>query len=281
MKHLRGMLAAVLLEAGVCFAQAGDAESEKRRQEMEATRQAAEAARRAEDKSLQEQPRLQHPIDRYPRSESDNRRAPPAAPEKRSTSAATMFARATELERGGKGPEAVKMYMRAAREGYGKAAARLGEIYSTGIPGVARDYANSLRWYNAARAMGENVPRDAETEKFRQEAEARKREAEARQRAEMERQQPRLMQPLYRYPSPSNSDQTFAEAAQLEQVGKGAEAVKRYVVAARNGSGKAALRLAQIYEKGIPGVMRDYAEQLKWEHVARTLGEDVPPRKSP
>jgi hypothetical protein len=121
----------------------------------------------------------------------------------------------------------------------------------------------------------------AETEKLRQETEARQREAEARQRAEDERdrQRPRLIPPVYRYPSPSTLDQTFAEAAQLEQSGRGPDAVKMYMRAARDGSGKAALRLAYIYDKGIPGVMRDYAEQVKWEHIARVLGEDVPARK--
>jgi TPR repeat protein len=122
---------------------------------------------------------------------------------------------------------------------------------------------------------------DAETEKLRQEAEARQREAEARQRAEMERerQQPRLMQPIYRYPSSSNSAETFMEAARLEQVGKGPEAVKMYMLAARNGSGKAALRLAQIYDKGIPGVARDYALSLRWYSAAGAMGEDVPAKK--
>ena len=65
---------------------------------------------------------------------------------------------AAGLEQAGKGAEAVKMYERAARAGNGKAARRLGEIYDTGIPGVARDYALALRWYNAARVLGEDVP---------------------------------------------------------------------------------------------------------------------------
>ena len=47
--------------------------------------------------------------------------------------------------------------MRAARSGSGKAAKRLGEIYDKGIAGVSRDYAESLKWYTTARAMGEDV----------------------------------------------------------------------------------------------------------------------------
>jgi TPR repeat protein len=54
--------------------------------------------------------------------------------------------------------EAVAMYVRAARARSGMAALRLGEIYDKGIPGVSRDYAESLKWYNAARVPGEDVP---------------------------------------------------------------------------------------------------------------------------
>ena len=66
MKHLLGLLAAALLGPSVCFAEPGDAESEKRRQEMEAKRQAAEAAQRAEAERERQTPRLQHPILRSP-----------------------------------------------------------------------------------------------------------------------------------------------------------------------------------------------------------------------
>ena len=38
------------------------------------------------------------------------------------------------------------------------AAKRLGEIYDKGLAGVSRDYAESLKWYNAARVLGEDVP---------------------------------------------------------------------------------------------------------------------------
>jgi TPR repeat protein len=153
MKRLPVMLALSLLAAGSCLAQTGDAESEKRRQQELAKRQEQEARQRAEAERERErsQQGLQHPILRYPEDAPGKLRAPPS-------SAAQLLAQAVELERSGKGPEAVKMYVHAAREGSGKAALRLGEIYSTGIPGVARDYAHSLRWYSAAQAMGEAVP---------------------------------------------------------------------------------------------------------------------------
>src|SRR5688572_4906467 len=69
-----------------------------------------------------------------------------------------LFEQAAALERDGKGGDAVKVYVRAARAGNGKAAKRLGDIYDKGIAGVSRDYAESLKWYNAARVLGEEVP---------------------------------------------------------------------------------------------------------------------------
>jgi eukaryotic-like serine/threonine-protein kinase len=69
-----------------------------------------------------------------------------------------LFDQALALEQQGKGTDAVKLYVRAARSGNGKAAKRLGEIYDKGIAGVSRDYAESLKWYNAARVLGEEVP---------------------------------------------------------------------------------------------------------------------------
>jgi serine/threonine-protein kinase len=65
---------------------------------------------------------------------------------------------AEAAEEKGNGKEAVKLYTRAARSGNGKAAKRLGEIYDKGLAGIPRDYAESLKWYNAARVLGEEVP---------------------------------------------------------------------------------------------------------------------------
>jgi serine/threonine protein kinase len=80
--------------------------------------------------------------------------------------------------------------------------------------------------------------------------------------------------------APSGGEDLFNQAAALEQQGKGGDAVKVYVRAARTGSGKAAKRLGEIYDKGIAGVSRDYAESLKWYNAARVLGEDVPLAKN-
>ena len=69
------------------------------------------------------------------------------------------FSEAAQLEREGNTREAVKAYAAAARAGSGKAAARLGEIYHTGIPGVARNPDEAVQWNNFARMMGEDVPK--------------------------------------------------------------------------------------------------------------------------
>ena len=68
-----------------------------------------------------------------------------------------LFAQAQKLERDGKGPEAVKVYVRAARSGDGKAAKRLTEIYRTGIPGVEPDYPEYQKWSSMARVLGERL----------------------------------------------------------------------------------------------------------------------------
>jgi len=69
---------------------------------------------------------------------------------------ADMFLQAQSMEasdpRG-----AVKIYRSLARNGNGKAAKRLGEIYDKGIAGISRDYAESLQWYEVARKAGEKV----------------------------------------------------------------------------------------------------------------------------
>ena len=71
------------------------------------------------------------------------------------------------------------------------------------------------------------------------------------------------------------------EAIRLEGEGRVAEAIKAYTSAARSGSCDAAVRLGEIYDQGVDGVHRDYAESLKWYNAARVLGCDVPfPRPS-
>jgi TPR repeat protein len=65
---------------------------------------------------------------------------------------------AMDLEAEGRNQDALRMYIGAARGGNCEAAARLGEIYDKGLAGVTRNYAESLKWYNAARVLGCEVP---------------------------------------------------------------------------------------------------------------------------
>ena len=69
----------------------------------------------------------------------------------------TLLQQAAAKESEGDNRGAVKLYVQAARAGSGKAAKRLGDIYTKGVDGVPRDYAESLKWYNAARVLGEEV----------------------------------------------------------------------------------------------------------------------------
>ena len=108
--------------------------------------------------------------------------------------------------------------------------------------------------------------------------EARRRAAEdALRREDAKQQRGGIMPPVLRWETPRSD--LFDVANALEQAGRGAEAVKMYERAARAGNGKAAKRLAEIYDKGIPGVARDYSLALKWYNAARVLGEDVPAAK--
>jgi tetratricopeptide (TPR) repeat protein len=68
----------------------------------------------------------------------------------------------------------------------------------------------------------------------------------------------------------------FQQAAAMERNGEYAEAVRNYRRAARLGYGKAARRLAEIYDKGVPGVARDLSEHMMWAQRAGELGEKVP-----
>jgi len=81
--------------------------------------------------------------------------------------------------------------------------------------------------------------------------------------------------------APAASGGAFQTAAALEEKGDGKGAVKAYITAARGGNCEAAKRLGDIFDKGLIGVSRDYAESLRWYNFARTLGTcEVPIAKS-
>jgi serine/threonine-protein kinase len=73
-------------------------------------------------------------------------------------------------------------------------------------------------------------------------------------------------------PASAGSAGAFQVAQGLEKDGRGKDAVKAYIAAARGGSCESAKRLGDIYDKGLIGVSRDYAESLRWYGFARALG---------
>ena len=127
------------------------------------------------------------------------------------------------------------------------------------------------------KAAAEKAIADARAAAEKAKAEADRQIAEARAAAEKARAEAERAKIAS---GPSGADTLVEQALALEQQGKGNDAVKVYVKAARAGSGKAAKRLGEIYDKGLGGVPRDYAESLKWYNAARVLGEEVPMAKS-
>jgi len=132
----------------------------------------------------------------------------------------------------------------------------------------------------ADRAAAEKALADAKAAAEKAQADADKaiadaRAAEAKAKADAEKAK-REAATTTVAAAPAGSDTLFQQASTLEQQGKGGEAVKAYTRAARAGNSKAMKRLGEIYDKGIPGVSRDYAESLKWYNAARVLGEEVP-----
>jgi len=70
-------------------------------------------------------------------------------------------------------------------------------------------------------------------------------------------------------------DVLYQQALAMENGGNAKEAIRVYRRAARAGSGPAAKRLGEIFDKGVAGVPRDYAESLQWYETARQLGEKI------
>jgi serine/threonine-protein kinase len=130
------------------------------------------------------------------------------------------------------------------------------------------------------KAAAEKAVADAKAAADRAKAEAERQIAEAKAAAEKAKAEAEKAKLASASAAPAGGEALFDQASALEQQGKGNDAVKVYVRAARAGNGKAAKRLGEIYDKGIAGVSRDYAESLKWYNAARVLGEDVPMAKS-
>jgi len=80
-------------------------------------------------------------------------------------------------------------------------------------------------------------------------------------------------------PSSSEPEALRKSAEALEKDGQIGSAIRLYRRAARAGSGKAALRLGEIFDQGLNGIPKDKAEALNWYQMARELGEEVPARR--
>jgi serine/threonine protein kinase len=126
---------------------------------------------------------------------------------------------------------------------------------------IARERAATEKQLAELKAQQEKIAADrAAAEKAAAEARAL---AEKAERDRLAAQQAR--------PQASGGD-GFKVAEAFETEGKGKEAVRAYIQAARGGSCDAAKRLGEIYDKGLIGISRDYAESLRWYNFARTLG---------
>ena len=62
------------------------------------------------------------------------------------------------LERHKDDKGAFEAYLAAAEEGFPPAQRKLAEIYDSGNTAVRRDYSQAIRWYEKARANGEDLP---------------------------------------------------------------------------------------------------------------------------
>lgn len=80
------------------------------------------------------------------------------APAQVSSQAANRHAAGLLMEHRGNEKDAFVAFLEAAEAGYPPAQRRLGEIYDTGNTAVERNYEESIRWYQKARAGGETIP---------------------------------------------------------------------------------------------------------------------------
>ena len=72
--------------------------------------------------------------------------------------AAQRHAQGLVLDHRGDDHGAFIAFLAAAEGGYPPAQRKLGEIYDSGNSAVKRDFEESIRWYQKARAGGENIP---------------------------------------------------------------------------------------------------------------------------
>ncbi len=146
-------------KAPVVAQEAPKAPRAQTRSEREAQRD-AEAAAKAIGKPAEQLAAVSPPVAATPGAAPATAAvstAPAAPAAKGGSDTEAMYQQALAMEGSGKAADAVRIYRRAARAGHGKSAKRLGDIFDRGVPGVSRDYAESLQWYQTARDLGETV----------------------------------------------------------------------------------------------------------------------------
>jgi serine/threonine-protein kinase len=133
---------------------------------------------------------------------------------------------------------------------------------------LAREKAAAEKAIADAKAAADKAKAEAE----RQIAEAKAAAEKAKADAERAAREAAARAPA---PAAAGGGDAFKVAAAFDNEGKGKEAVRAYMQAARGGSCDAAKRLGDIYDKGLIGIPRDYAESLRWYNFGRTLGCDI------
>jgi eukaryotic-like serine/threonine-protein kinase len=229
--------------------------AEKAKKDAEEARVALEKARKAEDEAKKRGDR-----------EAEKKLAEDRARAEEAKKSADAASRQRDAEAKKTADAAKAAQEKASAAERAQAQERAAAAEKAAAARAAQEKAASEKAIADARAAAEKAKAEAD----RQIAEAKA----ATEKAKVEAERAKIAS------VPSGADTLLEQALALEQQGKGNDAVKVYVKAARAGSGKAAKRLGEIYDKGLVGVPRDYAESLKWYNAARVLGEEVPMAKS-
>ena len=295
---LAGVAVAVLAIAGAgyYFFAPSDAESQKKIAVMQKQLEAAKQQAAELEKAKKSEEAARVALEKARKAEEEARKSGDLAKQKQlAEERARAEAEAKKTADASKQREAeAKKTADAARAAQEKASAaekakaeKLAQEKATAEKAAAEKRAAEERERLAReRAASEKAIADAKAAADRAKAEAEKAIAEAKAaadkaKADAEKAKLAAAAAAAAAPAaPAGGEALYQQGEALEQEGKGRDAVKVYVRAARSGSGKAAKRLGEIYDKGIAGVSRDYAESLKWYNAARVLGEEVPMAKS-
>jgi eukaryotic-like serine/threonine-protein kinase len=246
-------------------------EAKRQAEEAEKAKKSAEGARVALEKARKEEEAARKSGDAKQKQLAEEARARAEAEAKKTAEASRL--RDAEAK---KTADAAKAAQEKASAEEKAKAAKLAQDKAAAERAAAEKRAAEERDKLAReKAAAEKAVADAKAEAARQIAEAKA----AAEKAKAEAEKARLAA-ASTSAAPPGGEALFEQASALEQQGKGNDAVKLYVRAARSGNGKAAKRLGDIYDKGLAGVPRDYAESLKWYNAARVLGEEVPLQKS-